>query len=61
MSPEELLSPVELAETLGLSVRTIYNWRVRDFGPPGVKVGRHVRYRKADVDAWLARQPTKGS
>ena len=59
MSPEELLSPVELAETLGLSVRTVYNWRVRKVGPPGMRVGRHVRYRKSDVESWLAAQGVK--
>ena len=59
MSPDELLSPTELAEALGISVRTIYNWRVRKVGPPGLKVGRHVRYRKADVESWLAAQAAK--
>jgi hypothetical protein len=33
--------------------RTVYNWRTRGLGPRGIRVGRHVRYRLADVDAWL--------
>lgn len=28
--------------------------RVRGEGPPYIKVGRAVRYRDSDVDAWLA-------
>lgn len=28
--------------------------RYRGVGPAGLRVGRHVRYRRADVDCWLA-------
>jgi excisionase family DNA binding protein len=52
-----LLSPTDLAAYLRLpSVQTIYQWRTRGYGPPGVKVGKHVRYRLTDVDAWLESQ-----
>lgn len=46
------LSPDQLAEREGVPVTTIYQWRSRRTGPPGFKVGRHVRYRLADVIAW---------
>ena len=55
---QKFLSPAELAEALGISVRTIYNWRVRGFGPVGIKLGRRVLYRQAEVEEWLARLPT---
>ena len=48
-----LLSPVELASYLGLPVATIYRWRTYGEGPPGFRVGRHVRYRLEDIDQWL--------
>lgn len=51
---DRLCSPQELAEFLNLPVRTIYAWRSTGAGPQGVKVGRHVRYRQSDIDAWLA-------
>jgi len=37
-------------------VQTIYQWRHRRDGPPGYRVGRHVRYRWTDVQAWLEDQ-----
>lgn len=50
---DELLSPAELADVLGISVHTLYNWRVRGEGPPGFRVGGRVRYRRSAVEAWL--------
>ena len=49
-----LLRPGELSELLGVPVGTLANWRSARTGPPFVKVGRHVRYRTGDVDAWIA-------
>jgi excisionase family DNA binding protein len=48
-----LLSPEELAAYLGIPLATIYRWRSRREGPPGVRVGRHVRYRTEEVLQWL--------
>lgn len=50
---DKLMSPTELAEFLDVPVATIYQWRTRGEGPRGVRVGRHVRYRPADVERWL--------
>lgn len=36
--------------------KTLRQWRYLNQGPRYVKVGRHVRYRRSDVDAWLSRQ-----
>jgi excisionase family DNA binding protein len=47
----------ELAEYLGIPVQTIYQWRTKGYGPPGIRVGKHVRYRPEDVDKWLDDQP----
>lgn len=42
-------------EDLGLaSVRSLQQWRLRRLGPPYIKCGHSVRYRFADVEAWLA-------
>ena len=46
-------SPEFLAQTLGIPLRTIYNWRSRGEGPRAFKIGRHVRYRPTDVEDWL--------
>ena len=50
---DPLLSPKQVAELLGVPVATIYQWRYRSEGPPGFKLGGHVRYRRSSVEAWL--------
>ena len=40
----------------GLSPCTLNQWRSQRRGPAFVKVGRLVRYRLADLDAWLQAQ-----
>jgi excisionase family DNA binding protein len=54
------MTPGQLAEALGISVRTLYNWRSQRKGPPGFRVGRHVRYRRSDVKVWLDAQAQEG-
>lgn len=50
---ERLLGPKELAEYVGVPLRTVYQWNHRGTGPKMLVVGKHRRYRRADVDAWL--------
>jgi len=50
----EWLSITELGAELGIPVRTIYAWRTLGKGPRGHHIGRHVRFRRADIEAWLA-------
>jgi excisionase family DNA binding protein len=47
------MTPQDLAHLLQLPLATIYGWRSKGEGPPGIKVGRHVRYRREEVEAWL--------
>jgi predicted DNA-binding transcriptional regulator AlpA len=51
-----LLRPVDVAVRIGVPVGTLANWRCDGRGPRYLKVGRHVRYRVADLEAWLDRQ-----
>ena len=53
---EPLLSAQELAEFLHVPIATIYAWRYRRQGPPGLRVGRHLRYRSRDIEQWISRQ-----
>jgi excisionase family DNA binding protein len=57
---EPLLSPDEVAVFLGIPVKTLYQWRYKGVGPRGLRIGRHVRYRSADVEAWLREVEEKG-
>ncbi|MFS0885030.1 helix-turn-helix transcriptional regulator [Aeromicrobium sp. 179-A 4D2 NHS] len=50
----EILSIEDLAAELQIPKRTIYNWRAESpkKGPKGFKVGKHLRFHRADVDKW---------
>lgn len=49
-----LLTDVELAALLGVSLQTVRNWRWKDKGPRYVKVGaRCIRYRPDDVRTFI--------
>ncbi|WP_433725745.1 helix-turn-helix transcriptional regulator [Actinoplanes sp. CA-051413] len=50
---DRLLTPVEVAEVLGIPKSTLYAWRNRNVGPRAVRVGRHLRWRRLDVDMWI--------
>lgn len=52
-SNERLWTVGDVAEYLGVPVKTIYDWRTRGYGPAGRKVGRYVRYRAEDVRSWF--------
>jgi excisionase family DNA binding protein len=56
MATEKLMTLADLAEFLGVPIATLYGWRHRGEGPPGYRVGRHVRYRRAEVEDWLRAQ-----
>jgi excisionase family DNA binding protein len=56
---DRLMTITDLAEMLGVPVDTLYWWRHRGEGPAGYGIGRHVRYRRAAVEAWLDTQADK--
>jgi excisionase family DNA binding protein len=50
---DKLMSLTDVSEMLGIPVHTLYRWRYKGHGPAGYRVGRHVRYRREAVEAWL--------
>ncbi|MFI9055371.1 helix-turn-helix transcriptional regulator [Streptomyces anulatus] len=59
--PDRYLTPLDLADLLGVPVETVYQWRRKDTGPRGFRVGRHLRYDPEDVRAWVATLMDKGA
>ncbi|MHB8218326.1 MAG: excisionase family DNA-binding protein [Candidatus Sulfotelmatobacter sp.] len=56
----ELLTITELASMLKLSKRTICNLMVENTNPlPALRLRRSVRFRRSDVDKWLAKLAEK--
>lgn len=48
------LTAEDLSGELDIPKQTIYRWRVEGKGPRAHKIGRHLRFSRDDVDAWLA-------
>ncbi|TCP56684.1 excisionase family DNA binding protein [Tamaricihabitans halophyticus] len=48
-----LWSVTEVATYLGVSIKTLYQWKWRGEGPPVRKIGRHLRYEPDALYAWL--------
>jgi predicted DNA-binding transcriptional regulator AlpA len=51
---DQLLTPDEVSEILGgVPPATLKRWRTQRTGPVVLHIGRHVRYRRSAVEAWL--------
>ena len=50
---QQWLGVEDLAAEIGVPVRTIYSWRSTKRGPRAATFGRHLRFRRGDVDAWI--------
>ena len=50
------ISRGDLATELGVCVDTLGRWEARRTGPPCVRAGRKVLYRRAVVQRWLEDQ-----
>ncbi|WP_411127794.1 helix-turn-helix domain-containing protein [Streptomyces sp. x-19] len=50
--PDRYLTPTDVAALFDVPLETVYEWRKKRTGPPGFRVGKHVRYDPAAVHAW---------
>ena len=50
------ISRLDLALELGVTVDTLRRWEAQRFGPPCVRAGRKVYYRRDAVHDWLQLQ-----
>ena len=50
---DHLLRNPEAAAHIGVSSKTLRNWRFRGIAPPAVKLNGAVRYRRSDLDRWV--------
>jgi predicted DNA-binding transcriptional regulator AlpA len=53
-----LLSASDVAEWLGIPVASLYSQRYHGRAPGalGIRVGRHLRFRRVDVETWFETQ-----
>lgn len=57
--PDRYLTPEDLAALLSVPIETVYHWRKRRTGPPGFRIGRHIRYDPAVVRDWITEQAAR--
>lgn len=52
---DTLLCPKEAANLLGVSTKTLSNWRYKERGPkiPYIKIGGCIRYRLSEINKLL--------
>jgi excisionase family DNA binding protein len=60
-SVDRLLTVQDLADYLDVPVATIYAWRYHRRGPPGFRIGKHLRFRWSDVERWIEDRITQTS
>ncbi|MGW7272280.1 helix-turn-helix domain-containing protein [Streptomyces sp. NPDC054864] len=51
--PDRYLTPDDIAEMFEVPKETVYQWRRKRTGPPGFRIGKHVRYDPAAVRAYV--------
>lgn len=49
-----LLTTPEVADLLQVAEITLRKWRLSGAGPRFVRCGANVRYRRDDIDQWIA-------
>lgn len=54
--PDRYLTPTDLAALLVVPLETVYAWRKKHTGPPGFRIGKHLRHDPTEVRAWVERQ-----
>ena len=52
-SPEPLLSSAQVSELLQMPISTLDRWAYRGEGPAFAKLGKHRRYRRCDIEAFI--------
>ena len=50
---DEMLTLDELCALLKIPKATAYKQRATGTGPPGYRIGKHLRFKRSDVHAWL--------
>ena len=56
---EDLLTPQEIADKLGVKISTIYYWSHTD-SIPRIKLGHLLRFRWSSISKWLDKLEKEG-
>jgi len=61
MTNDKYFTPFEAAEYLRTSTSTLAKRRLLRQAPAFVRIGRAIRYRQSDLDAWMDGSTTSNS
>ncbi|WP_329276946.1 helix-turn-helix transcriptional regulator [Streptomyces sp. NBC_01451] len=61
LSRRPLATALDIAEYCRVPLATVYQWSSRGGGPRMIRVGRHLRARWDDIDAWLDDQAVRAA
>ena len=50
------LTAAELADRRKVAQSTLWQWNLRNYGPPATRIGGKLRYRLKAVEQWEAEQ-----
>ncbi|MEV7403322.1 helix-turn-helix domain-containing protein [Streptomyces sp. NPDC091267] len=56
--PDRYLTPDDIAEIFRVPKETVYQWRKKRTGPPGFRIGKHIRYDPVVVHRYVADRMT---
>jgi hypothetical protein len=56
--PDRYLTPEDIAVIFKVPVETVYQWRKKRTGPPGFRIGKHLRYDPTDVRVYVTELKT---
>ncbi|MCF6317555.1 MAG: helix-turn-helix domain-containing protein [Marinosulfonomonas sp.] len=51
----------ELARQLSVTTDTLARWATQGIGPPRIRIGRRVLYRRTSVEKWLTEMERKSA
>jgi len=51
----------DLAQQLSVTTDTLARWATQGSGPPRIRIGRRVLYRRSSVEKWLSEMEMGGA
>lgn len=58
---ENLLTTEDAAKILGMAEQTLRIWRMVSKGPSYIRINRYIRYRREDLDEFVAKRTVGGA
>lgn len=61
MERRPLGTAAQVSRYLGVPIGTLHVWRSKGKGPRAIRIGRHLRWDWAEIDAWVETQAVGGA